>query len=164
MDYFSGWDQKQLQQVLDECKNDGQAAMPDLWCEKHLSFRDLPKMNPKDVKGPGGSDARIVKMLKNIQPKPALDPRKTVCAEPITGVTALPKGACSVPLLEVDPNTDWRCTRNCTNIGASTGDRGGTCSDATTVAVAMTSPTKSPSNECCACPLQYYLLSSRTVV
>ena len=77
--------------MLDECKNDGQAAMPDLWCENHLSFRDVPKILPKDVTDPDGSDSRIVKMLKKIQPSPPLDPRKTVAAEVIksklTGVT-----------------------------------------------------------------------------
>lgn len=129
VDFLSGWDENKLQKVLDECKNDGQSARLDLWCENHLSFRDLPKIKPKDVTDPDGSEARIVKMLKNIQPKPPLDPRKTVCAEAITGVTSLPKGACNVPLIEADPNTDWKCTRNCSDIGPSTGDRGETCSD-----------------------------------
>ena len=66
-DYFSGWDEQGLQKVLDECKNSGQAAMPDQWCENHLSFRDMPKILPKDVKDPDGSDARIVKMLRKIR-------------------------------------------------------------------------------------------------
>merc|ERR1719331_44504 len=126
-DYFSGWDEKHLQKVLDQCKNDGQAAMPDQWCEQYLSFRDLPKVNPKEVKDPEGSDGRIVKMLKAIQPKPSLDPRRTVSAEQITGVAALPRGSCSAPLIAADPNTDWRCTRNCSDIGSSSGDRGQTC-------------------------------------
>ena len=140
-DYFSGWDQAQLQKVLDECKNDGAAAMPDLWCEKYLSFRDLPKMKPADVKDPDGSDARIVKMLKKIQPKPALDPQKTVCAEAVTGVKAIPQGSCTAPLIAADPNTDWHCTLNCTNIGASSGNLGGRCSDLTTTQSAQSTTT-----------------------
>ena len=137
VDFMSGWDEKQLQKLLDECKNDGQSARRDLWCENHLSFRDLPKMKPKYKEDPDVDAARTVQILTNIQPKPALDPRKTVCAEAITGVAALPKGACSVPLIEANPNTDWRCTRNCTYIGASTGNRGGTCSDVTKTKVAV---------------------------
>jgi len=42
-DYFSGWDSKQLQKVLDECENDSFAPMPTAWCENFVTFRDAPK-------------------------------------------------------------------------------------------------------------------------
>ena len=80
-DYFSGWDETQLQKVLDECKNDGEAAMPNQWCEEHLSFRDLPKLDPEAQDGPKGSDELIVQKLKKLQPNPPLDLQATETAE-----------------------------------------------------------------------------------
>ena len=126
-DYFSGWDEAELQKVLDECQNDGEAGMPHLWCENHLSFRDVPKLDPEAEDGPRGSDELIVEKLKSIQPYPPLDPQVTVTAEKITGVTKIPSGACSAPLIPADPKRDWRCTRNCTHLGSRAGDRGGSC-------------------------------------
>lgn len=39
-DYFSGWEQIKLQQVLDNCHNEGDAALPNFFCEDHLTYRD----------------------------------------------------------------------------------------------------------------------------
>ena len=92
-DYFSGWDEAQLQKVLDDCENDGEAAMSNRWCEEHLKFRDMPKLDP-EIEGNGASDTRIVNMLKKLQPSPALDLQSTVSTEKIDGVVTIPSGAC----------------------------------------------------------------------
>ena len=126
-DYFSAWDEDELQTVLDECENDGEAAMSNRWCEDYFKFRDTPKLDP-EVEGSGGTDTRIVDMLKKIQPDPPLDLRKTVSPEKIDGVATIPSGACKGTLLDADPNLDWRCTKNCTtDLGSKSGYRGDTC-------------------------------------
>ncbi|GMI41402.1 hypothetical protein TeGR_g6334 [Tetraparma gracilis] len=38
-DYFSGWDAEKLQQILDGCSNESDAASPDAFCEDLLDFR-----------------------------------------------------------------------------------------------------------------------------
>ena len=38
-DYFSGWDQAQLQTILDGCSNPSDASSPDQFCENYLTFR-----------------------------------------------------------------------------------------------------------------------------
>ena len=38
-DYFSGWDQTELQTILDGCSNPSDASSPDQFCETHLTFR-----------------------------------------------------------------------------------------------------------------------------
>merc|ERR1719480_492679 len=115
-DYFSGWDQHELQRVLDECENDSEAAMPDAWCEDHLSFRDAPKE---------AGDEGIVSKLQRIQPPP-LDLKRTVTDEEVDIVAELPSSATGGQLLPADPNLDWRCTPNCTLLGSGRGSRG-TC-------------------------------------
>lgn len=89
-DYFSGWDQGELQTVLDECSNDSDAAMPDAWCETHLTFRDAPKAQKEDDDIAAG--------LRPFQP-PVLDLQRTVSPEAVTDVAALPRGACTGTLL-----------------------------------------------------------------
>ena len=42
-DYMSGWDEVELQAVLDGCSNDSDAAMPNAFCEDFLTFRDGPR-------------------------------------------------------------------------------------------------------------------------
>lgn len=126
-DYMSGWDVAELQQVLDRCSNPSQAGNPDAWCESFFRFRDTPKMK---------GDDRIIRLLKPIQPSPALDLRATVSAEPITAVRNLPgsSGAPLATLLPADPALDWRCpARQCGLLGTGSGDRSATCPGTTTL-------------------------------
>jgi len=140
-DYFSGWDEGQLQAALDACENDSTAAMPNAWCEEHFRFRDLPKRK---------GDERIVEKLRALQPQPPLDLQRTVSAEPITRVRRLPGGAgCGDALVPADPGTDWRCTANCTLLGTSRGDLSGRCpSDAEGATPALTTPGHSEHDYC----------------
>jgi len=117
-DYFSGWDEAQLQRVLDECSNDSEAASSDAWCENHLSFRDMPKLK---------GDERIVEKLKGLQPNPPLDLQLTVSSEPVTAIPKLPGPSSSSVLLPADPDQDWRCTTNCSLIGSTRGFRSTRC-------------------------------------
>jgi hypothetical protein len=102
-DYFSGWDENELQKALDGCAKDkdngSNSAQPDKWCEKYFTFRDAPKMKK--------SDDKIIESLKKIQPSPPMNLQKTVSLEKITGVTKIPSGACSGELIASDPN-DWK--------------------------------------------------------
>lgn len=123
-DYFSGWDEAELQTALDSCVNDGEAAMSNRWCEEFFSFRDEPKLDPETT---SGDDGRIVRMLEELQPDPPLDLRATVASEQITGVSVIPTGRCEGTLVAEDPSLDWRCTENCSSIGRWSGDRSGVC-------------------------------------
>ena len=38
-DYMSGWDEDELQRVLDNCDNDSEGAMPTAYCSDWLTFR-----------------------------------------------------------------------------------------------------------------------------
>lgn len=42
-DYFSGWDETELQNVLDNCENPSEAANPDAFCSDWLTFRGKGK-------------------------------------------------------------------------------------------------------------------------
>ena len=42
-DYFSGWDETELQNVLDNCDNPSEAANPDAFCSNWLTFRGKGK-------------------------------------------------------------------------------------------------------------------------
>ena len=42
-DYFSGWDEIELQRVLDNCDNPSEAANPDAFCSDWLTFRGKGK-------------------------------------------------------------------------------------------------------------------------
>lgn len=94
-DYFSGWDDTFLQTVLDECFNDSEAAMPDAWCEDHVTFLDAPKFFDENK-----DDAGIVSGLLPFQPD-TFD-TSTITTEEINGVTSLPRGACSGTLVPID--------------------------------------------------------------
>lgn len=89
-DYFSGWNESELQNTLDRCRNDGEAAMPDQWCEDHLTFRDAPKRT---------GDTSIIERLHALQPTPRLATRATITDERITDVATLPRGACTGSLI-----------------------------------------------------------------
>mmetsp|Transcript_6233 Transcript_6233/g.7898 ORF Transcript_6233/g.7898 Transcript_6233/m.7898 type:complete len:446 (-) Transcript_6233:149-1486(-) len=84
-DYFSGWDSAFLQDVLDNCENDSDAAMPDAWCEDHLTFRDAPKIF--------GADSNIVSKLEPLQPE-TFD-TTTITDEVINDTSTLPRVSCT---------------------------------------------------------------------
>jgi len=140
-DYFSGWEESELQRVLDTCNNDGEAALSNRWCqqggvgtdaENYFSFRDMPKLDPETQ---GGNDHRIRNMLQALQPNPPLDLQSTVSAEKIDGVATIPSGACTGTLLPADSSLDWMCTPNCTTpIGTGAGDRSLMCDGTTRLA------------------------------
>jgi len=98
-DYFSGWKQNELQNVLDQCENDSDAAMPDAWCEDFVTFRDAPKIFDDN-----SEDSDIVQKLRSLQPNPPID-TSTITDELVDNVTNLPRGACSGVLKpEPDPS------------------------------------------------------------
>lgn len=88
-DYFSGWKAAELQNVLDNCSNDSEAANPDAWCEDHVTFRDAPKQFGDDV-----GDVDIVDNLKPLQPDPPID-TTSITDEIIDNVSKLPREACT---------------------------------------------------------------------
>ena len=93
-DYFSGWDQQELQNVLDNCENESESASPNAWCEDFLTFRDTPK---------GGEDSDIVRKLLSFQPEPY--DMSTITDEPTNNISELPRGACTgelKPLVQVN--------------------------------------------------------------
>ena len=85
-DYFSGWDSTELQNVLDNCENESEAANPDAWCEDFLTFRDAPKSFPNP-------DGNIVAKLQSLQPDPY--DTSTITDEVIDNTSQLPRGACT---------------------------------------------------------------------
>ena len=36
---MSGWDEAELQRLLDTCENESEAANPDAFCSDHLTYR-----------------------------------------------------------------------------------------------------------------------------
>jgi hypothetical protein len=56
-------------------------AMPDAWCEDHVTFLDAPKVFDDNK-----SDDDIVSNLLPFQPDPAID-TSTITSEAINGVT-----------------------------------------------------------------------------
>lgn len=138
-DYLSGWDEKELQKVLDACENDSHAASADKWCESTkknpglFKFRDMPKKYP-DPNNPGKMvkppDSKIVEKLKKLQPNPPLDLQKWA-PEKITGIPTLPRGKCKGTIRDADPADDWKCKKKCGLLGPHRGDRSGTCRNAT---------------------------------
>lgn len=93
-DYFSGWDQNELQTILDTCSNDSEAAMPDAWCEDHVTFRDAPKDADLEFED-------LVIKLQQIQPNPPFD-TTTITTEAIDNVVDLPRGACTGTLIPAE--------------------------------------------------------------
>jgi hypothetical protein len=94
-DYFSGWDSKELQTVLDKCENESEAANPDAWCEDFVTFRDAPKTF--------GEDENIVRKLQNLQPDPF--DTSTITDEIIDNTSQLPRGACTGILKPTGPTS-----------------------------------------------------------
>jgi len=95
-DYFSGWDENFLQDVLDNCENDSEAAMPDAFCEDFLTFREGNKCSQKP-------DENIVTSLESLQPNPALDVT-TITDEATNDTAELPREACSGTLIPAEKN------------------------------------------------------------
>ena len=97
-DYFSGWDETELQRVLDNCDNYSEAANPDAFCSDWLTFRGKGKTEGVQVE-----DDVIRKDLETIQPAP-IDIQGTISPEQVTNVAEVPRGTCTGTLLP-DTNT-----------------------------------------------------------
>ena len=92
-DYFSGWDEKKLQNVLDKCDNPSEAANPNAFCSDFLTFRGKGKTEGVQV-----DDDDIVKDLKKIQPNP-IDTKAVISPEDVTNISEIPRGSCTGTLL-----------------------------------------------------------------
>merc|ERR1711879_857454 len=98
-DYFSGWDEAQLQRVLDGCENDSEAANPTAFCSSWLSYRGKGK-----VDGVQTDDDEIRSDLETIQPPP-IDTKATISPEDVTNISSLPRGTCTGTLIPGDNST-----------------------------------------------------------
>merc|ERR1719341_2763675 len=92
-DYFSGWKEDELQNVLDNCDNPSDAANPDAFCSDFLTFRGKPKEEGVQVE-----DLDIAADLEKIQPAP-VDIRGLISPEEVTGIPELPRGVCQGTLI-----------------------------------------------------------------
>jgi len=117
-DYFSGWEEPELQSVLDNCENYSDAANPDAFCSDFLTFRGKAKQEGVQVQ-----DDDIRADLEKIQP-PTVDLKGTISPEIVTGIPELLRGACTGTLIR--------------------GDSDGTTSDDTTSASITDAPTNMP--------------------
>ena len=107
-DYFSGWDESELQTVLDNCDNYSEAAMPDAFCSDWLTFRGKGKTEGVQV-----DDTEISEDLQKIQPEP-VDIKGTISPEEVTDVTEVPRGSCTGTLI---PKTNPTTTTSVTTPG-----------------------------------------------
>merc|ERR1712106_300525 len=98
-DYFSGWDEGELQDVLDNCDNDSDAANPTAYCSDFLTFRGKGKEEGVQVE-----DFDIRAGLEKIQPEP-IDIKATTTPEKVTAISELPRGTCTGTLLAASNNT-----------------------------------------------------------
>jgi len=92
-DYFSGWNEDELQNVLDNCENPSDAANPDAYCSDFLTFRGKPK-----EEGVQFEDLDIAADLEKIQPDP-IDIRGLISPEEVTEIAELPRGVCQGVLI-----------------------------------------------------------------
>ena len=95
-DYVSGWDEEFLQNVLNNCENEGAGAMPNFFCEDFLTFRDAPKCTDEDACD--FSDPNLIEKVRAFQPPP-LDVKGTIVAEETDVVGELPRGTCNGSLV-----------------------------------------------------------------
>lgn len=95
-DYISGWDEKKLQSVLDNCETESFGANPDSFCEEFLTFRDGPKCKDESVCDFG--DPQLLAKLQAIQPPP-IDIKSIVSSEETAVVQELPRGSCTGTLI-----------------------------------------------------------------
>ena len=98
-DYFSGWNEDELQNVLDNCENPSDAANPDAYCSDFLTFRGKPK-----EEGVQFDDLDIAADLEKIQPDP-IDIRGLISPEEVTGIAELPRGVCQGVLIPCESST-----------------------------------------------------------
>ena len=110
-DYFSGWNETELQRVLDNCDNYAEAAMPDAFCSDWLTFRGKGKTEGVQVE-----DGEIRKDLETIQPDP-IDIKGTISPEEVTEVSEVPRGTCTGTLIAETSTTTSTAT-------TASGDRG----------------------------------------
>jgi hypothetical protein len=104
-DYVSGWDSTFLQQVLDNCSNEGEAAMPNFFCENYLTYRDGPKCT--DENECDFADPNLLQKLKSIQPTMPLDVKGTIVNEETeTIIGELPRGECNGALVANDDENE----------------------------------------------------------
>ena len=92
-DYFSGWNEDELQNVLDNCENPSDAANPDAFCSDFLTYRGKGKEEGVQIE-----DLDIAADLKKIQP-PQVDIKGLISPEEVTNIPELPRGACSGRLI-----------------------------------------------------------------
>ena len=100
-DYFSGWNATELQHVLDSCENESDAASPDAFCSgeakqkdsvAYLTYADAPKRQKED-------DNIASTLAQLVHTLPAGTRQATVSAEAVSGVSTLPRGACSAEII-----------------------------------------------------------------
>ena len=94
-DYFSGWDEKKLQYVLDNCENESDNS----FCSDFLTFRGKPKVEGNQV-----DDGDIRSDLEKIQPNP-INLKATISPEKVTDIPELPRGACTGTLIAATSTT-----------------------------------------------------------
>ena len=90
---MSGWDEKELQDVLDNCENPSEAANPDFFCSNHLTYRGKAKQE-----GVQTEDDDIRADLEKIQPRP-INITGTISPEKVTNIPELLRGACTGKLI-----------------------------------------------------------------
>jgi len=118
-DYVSGWNETFLQNVLDNCDNEGAGAMPNFFCEDFLTFRDAPKCT--DEATCDFSDPQLIEKVRAFQPAP-LDVKGTIVAEETDVlVGALPRGTCNGSLVGDGNENDQ--TDNNNDTGNQTDDQ-----------------------------------------
>ena len=98
-DYFSGWNEDELQNVLDNCDNPSDAANPDAFCSDFLTFRGKPKEEGVQIE-----DDDIAADLEKIQPDP-IDIKGLISPEEVTGIPELPRGVCQGTLIPCESST-----------------------------------------------------------
>ncbi|QDZ21445.1 DUF1996 domain-containing protein [Chloropicon primus] len=95
-DYMSGWNSSELQQVLDGCENDSEAASPDFFCSDFLTFRGRRKV--EGVQDDAGDDGIRRDLEQTVRP-PASNTTTSWAPEPVDGIPKLPRGACTGTIL-----------------------------------------------------------------
>lgn len=100
-DYVSGWKEDFLQDLLDNCENEGESSMPNFFCEDILTYRDAPKCTDEEECDFGDPD--LLEKIRAFQPTQALDVKGMIAAEETCQIVReLPRGTCNGSL--VDPS------------------------------------------------------------
>ena len=114
-DYVSGWDEKFLQDVLDNCnrqENWGGLATEELsYCEDFLNYKDVELMYDFDTNN-------HLQRLRDIQPTQKAD-TEAISTEKIDSVEALPCGTCEGTLLPPTSYTDDCVADKCSDGAAA---------------------------------------------